>query len=399
MATNPDQIPAMVTIDQSDDGLTIHWNSDSSNFYHYFWLRSACYCDICGDTHTGTRRLHPSDVPLDLKPSSVQLDGQQLQIIWPPDEHSSRYDLGWLQSYAYDGKSHANGQTTAWTPRLWKASLDLTEVSHDYTEMLSERTSYLNFLRCLRDYGIAIVRRGSAETVGIESMTSLIGDIANAAYEKIFEIKPQQNQHTYGNSKQLIPPHTDEAYLHTPTGILNLYCINPANEGGESVLVDGFMVSEKLREQNSEAYRILASCPQTYHRVVLDKGLNYRTRARALTVDENENLVGFRFHPRALAPTDVPGDQARQLHAANFALSELVLADENQLCFKLDAGDAVFFDNHRIMHSRKAFNGSERHLQICNVSREIFHQKVRMTALELGFITESRQYLPAGVSG
>ena len=399
MATNPDHIPVIATIEQSDDGLTIHWDSDSSSFYHYFWLRSACFCELCGDTHTGSRRLHPSDVPLDLKPSSVQLERQGLQIIWPPDQHTTRYDLGWLQDYAYDGQSHANGQTSAWTPRLWNASLDPVEVSHDYTEILSGRTSYLNFLRCLRDFGIAIVRRGAGEAAGIETMTSLIGDIADAAYEKIFELKPQKDQHTYGNSQQLIPPHTDEAYLHTPTGILNLYCINPSSEGGESVLVDGFMVSEKLREQNSAAYKLLASCPQAYHRVVPDKGLNHRTRARALTIDENQNLVGFRFHPRALAPTDVPGDLARQLHAANYALSELILADENQLCFKLDAGDAVFFDNHRIMHSRKAFDDPERHLQICNVSREDFHQKVRITALELGFNAEAKQYLPAGVSG
>ncbi|MFT7674116.1 MAG: hypothetical protein ACI845_002532, partial [Gammaproteobacteria bacterium] len=80
-----------------------------------------------------------------------------------------------------------------------------------------------------------------------------------------------------------------------------MYCINPISEGGEAVLVDGFMVSEKLRQRNSTAYRLLASCPQTYHRVIPDKGLNHRTMARALTIDENENLVGFRFHPRALA--------------------------------------------------------------------------------------------------
>ncbi|MFT5503722.1 MAG: gamma-butyrobetaine dioxygenase [Gammaproteobacteria bacterium] len=178
-----------------------------------------------------------------------------------------------------------------------------------------------------------------------------------------------------------------------------MYCINPISEGGEAVLVDGFMVSEKLRQRNSTAYRLLASCPQTYHRVIPDKGLNHRTMARALTIDENENLVGFRFHPRALAPTDVGGDLAKQLHSANFALNELVLKEENQFSFKISNGDAVFFDNHRVMHSRKAFDDPERHLQIFNLSREVFHQKVRMTAHELGFKTESQQYLPAGVSG
>lgn len=154
-----------------------------------------------------------------------------------------------------------------------------------------------------------------------------------------------------------------------------------------------------LRDRNPADYDLLSSCPQTYHRLVPEKGINYRTRARALTLDENGDLVGFHFHPRALAPGDVPGALARDLHSANHELSELILKQENQLCFKLGAGDAAFFDNHRVMHSRKAFSDPERHLQICNVSRDGFHQLVRQTAGELGFNSEAQQYLPAGVSG
>ena len=100
-----------------------------------------------------------------------------------------------------------------------------------------------------------------------------------------------------------------------------------------------------------------------------------------------------------MAPNDVPGKLGKLLHAANFALSELMLQEQNQLCFQLQAGDAVFFDNHRVMHSRKGFNDLKRHLQICNVSRDMFHQQLRLTARQQGFIKEANQYLPAGVSG
>ena len=395
MTTPADRGAAAPSIATRDDGLVIDWGDGSSNFYHYFWLRSACYCEHCGDTASGARRLQPGDVAPNVAPRSCVVDGDHLEVHWAPDGHVSRYGCEWLREHAYD----VGGNRRRWQPRLWNANQSLDELSHDYASLRDDPGRYFDFLRCLRDFGVALVRRRAAEAVGIERMTSLIGDIANAAYDPVFEIKPQPVERTYGNSTQTIPPHTDEAYLHTPTGILVLYCIRPARDGGESILVDGFELCRQLQAEDPRAYEILATCPQAYHRVVPQAGLDYRTRARALSVDENGDLVGFRFHARAMAPSDVDGERAHRLHAANHRLSQLMMQPDNQLCFKLDAGDAVFFDNHRVMHSRRAFNDPERHLQICNVAREQFHQRVRLTAAERGHRDEAGQYLPAGVSG
>ena len=391
MATNPEQLKTAPGVEQLADGIRIHWDAADSNFYHYFWLRSACHCDICGDSYTGHRRLQPSDVAADIRPESIEAAPDRLRICWPPDRHAAEYDYAWLREFAYDDDSRA------WQPRLWDASLSPAEISHRYDDVARDQNACLEFMRSLRDYGMAVIR--ADESHGIENMAGLIGDIDDAAYCKIFELKPQQNAHTLGNSTQVVPPHTDESYLHTPTGILVLYCIQPAGDGGESVMVDGFQIAERLRVQNPQAFDVLCSTPQPNYRIVPDEGMDFRTRNRALNIDEKGRLVGFRFHPRSMAPIDVPGELARQLHNANFALSELMLREENQLSFQLGAGDAVFFDNHRVMHSRKGFTDRQRHLQICNVSRDRFHQKLRLTARELGYLDEARQILPAGVSG
>lgn len=392
--TKAETIAAIPRIDTGDDGLSIHWDTGHTSFYHYFWLRSACHCEICGDSLTGSRRLHPSDVPIDIKPDRVDASNQ-LTITWQPDAHVSQYDFAWLLEYAYDEASHE----LDWRPRLWDSSIDPKQVSHKLKLVQQDDQACFEFLRTLRDYGIAIMRSDDKKPVGIETMAALIGDITESAYTRVFDLKPQPDAHTYGNTTQVIPPHTDEAYLHTPTGILILYCVNPAADGGESILVDGFQIANLLKQQNPQAYQVLCTCQQTYHRIVPGEGMDFRTRARALNIDERGNLVGFRFHPRSMAPNDAPGELAKQLHSANFELSRLMLQQSNQLCFQLQAGDAVFFDNHRVMHSRKGFSDLNRHLQICNVSRDRFHQQVRMTAMQLGLIEEAHQYLPAGVSG
>ena len=391
MATSPDQTSTVPTVETSEDGIRIHWNDIDSSFYHFFWLRSACHCELCGDSLTGHRRLHPSDVPVDIKPWSINLTTSGLQIVCPPDDHVSQYEYQWLQDFAYDDASRD------WHPNLWDASLDIDDISHDLEAITANPPDELQFLRTLRDFGVAIVRSNKA--VGIENMAGLIGRMAAAAYSPVFELKPQKSAHTLGNSTQVVPPHTDESYLHTPTGILVLYCINPASDGGESVLVDGFQIATRLREQDGEAFDVLCRVPQANHRIVPGEGLDHRTRNRALNIDENGNLVGFRFHPRSMAPIDVAGDLARRLHSANYQLSKLMFDNNHQICFQLQAGDAVFFDNHRVMHSRKAFSDPERHLQICNVSREEFHQRLRLCLREQDRHDELRQKWPAGVSG
>ncbi len=123
MATNPEQLSTTPTIEQNDDGISIHWDSDHSSFFHYFWLRSACHCDLCGDSYTGSRRLHPSNVPVDIKPIAVTIDGQ-LKITWQPDRHASEYAFAWLRKYAYDGEF----RQPEWHHDLWDGSLELEQV-------------------------------------------------------------------------------------------------------------------------------------------------------------------------------------------------------------------------------------------------------------------------------
>ena len=73
------------------------------------------------------------------------------------------------------------------------------------------------------------------------------------------------------------------------------------------------------------------------------------------------------------------------------------MRQQNQFCVQLDAGNVVYFDIRRILHSSKGFRDLNRHLQICKLSRENLHQRVRLSARQQVFIDEANQY--TGVSG
>jgi len=79
---------------------------------------------------------------------------------------------------------------------LWDGSLDPEQVSYNLDKVKQDERAYLDFLRTLRDYGIAIMRCGAENPAGIENMASIIGEISDAAYSKVFDLKPDKNAHT-----------------------------------------------------------------------------------------------------------------------------------------------------------------------------------------------------------
>lgn len=341
--------------------------------------------------------MQPSDVPLDIRPLQVDChDNEHLNIIWSNDEHRSTYSLYWLLANAYDEQDRLNRKHQ---PILWRGDISTEPPSIDFEQANTSTEGLLKCLRQLRDYGFVVVRNGPQKKGGAEIVANLIGDLADAAYGKLFDLSPSQNQVTFGNTMNPVPPHTDEAYLYSPPGVNVLHCLRPADKGGESVFVDGFYLANQMREHHNADFETLTTHSYPFHRVVPDDGVYQRLRAKIITLDDDGDVAGFRYHTRTLAPLDMAPHNLTRLHRAISKLSQLMMKPVNQACIKLNAGEAVMFDNHRVMHARKAFNDPNRYLQICNVSREAFHLKLRLTAYQSGNTIEANQILPSGAKG
>jgi len=385
-----------LSIRQVTSGIEITWPDASTSFYHYVWLRDCCYCELCGNGYSSSRFLQPCDVPLDITPKHIErLNSNSLEIVWNPDDHRSQFDLDWLRRHSYSQEGLAR---RFHRPTVWDADIVNALPCVDYEAVVVGDSERLNLYRNLRDFGFVVIRSGPATEDGLEKVASLIGAIAESAYGKFFDLTPQSKIKTLGNTLSPVPPHTDEAFRHNPPGVNILHCIRPADSGGESVLVDGFKLGKVLRESDVKSFDCLVQQSQPNHRIDHASDIDQRTRAPVFTLDEYGEIMGFRFHPRSAAPFDVPADRFLDLYAANHALSKLMLNEQYQARFRLEAGDAVMFDNQRVMHARMGFSDTNRKLKICNVSRESFHEKLRLSAARLGFVEESEQILSAGVS-
>ena len=380
---------------QNSDGITIKWSDGHSSFFHSLWLRDCCYCKECGDSYSSKRFVVPSDIPLDIAIGETNITPQGLlSITWAQDGHVSHYDPVWLRQNCYDDDSRA---TRFHKPVVWNAQLGDSIPSVAFVAAQTDEESLLDLYRKLRDFGFVVVTGGPDEPGGIEAVAGLIGDLGDSAYTKIFDLSPSSAIKTMGNTHKSVPPHTDEAFRYSPPGINILGCVRPASDGGESVLVDGFFVAERLREQNQPQFELLCHYQQTFNRIHPGR-LDQRNRQRMIERDDRGEVIGIRFHTRSAGPLNLPADMVHSYYAAHRALCNLMLSPENQVKFQLQAGESVIFDNHRVLHSRAEFTDPRRFLQICNVARETFHQRLRLLADRLGYPVEAGMVLASGVS-
>ena len=205
----------------------------------------------------------------------------------------------------------------------------------------------------LRDYGLATFA-GIADRAALIAVARRLmrirahRDAAPDGVTKITDMGGDACGYAAFTDSGLIP-HTDGSGVPNPPGLLLLTCVQPAEEGGATQVVDGAQIIATLARKHPAALRSLSApraaffggadgCPGSVFEPVGPD----RTRIR-LRLDD---LV--RFSPDA---------------AAVIPLLRTVLS-RHLNTLHLEPGDAVLLCNTRWLHGRQAFDGRRVMLRI-----------------------------------
>jgi gamma-butyrobetaine dioxygenase len=109
-----------------------------------------------------------------------------------------------------------------------------------------------------------------------------------------------------------------------------------------------------------------------------------------INLDLEGSIIGIRFTAASLAPQDLPEDLVEQAYLSVRAFAAEIYNPGLEFKYLMQAGDMHIFDNHRILHGRGEFEGSDsdRHLQHCSVPRDEFHNRLRIEAHQRDLIDE-----------
>ncbi|KAK6033474.1 hypothetical protein OSTOST_00327, partial [Ostertagia ostertagi] len=96
--------------------------------------------------------------------------------------------------------------------------------------------------------GIAVIKDGPVSTKRVvPDIGERIGQIQNTHFGRVFEVstKPDVSNMAYA-SRSALPFHTDFTSLSDPPQLQMLHMVERAEQGGNSMFVDGFHVAEQV---------------------------------------------------------------------------------------------------------------------------------------------------------
>ena len=335
------------------------------------WLRDNCPCDECRILQTDERRWQPwrdTDSPQALTAEAV--DGA-LHITWKSG-HASTFTR---RHFADIDRAMHRG---AWTGRVWTRGYEVERFDHDAAaaDMVTRRQLFEAFRR-----DGAIVVTGSPTVPGtvIDFVRTLGLTVRDSSLGLIFDVKLDPTGYNVAFTAEDVPPHNDNAqYTNPPSGQVLAMLVNEA-AGGESGVVDSWAVIEQLDAQDPDAVDVLSRVEVGHRQYSTDaEGFS---RNPLLVRDRDGRVKHLRFSNQLMQPLSFDDPDLAAWYRAYRLLGTIVSDPANRVSFRLNAGDMLFVNNHRVLHARSEYRpDGPRHLQdIYFDVDDVFGQLDRMT--------------------
>jgi len=387
--------PLIQRITAAPDILTVHWRGGGASRFHAIWLRDNAPAPALRDPSNGQRLIDVTDLPDRPAIASAEVteegdvdilfEGAGEEGAGAGDGFRCTIPAGWLKAHAYDP-----APAPAEPPILWDRALsgDLPAATHD--DITRDRAALRGWLAQVRDYGFALLTGVPAEAGMVCRVAELFGPVRETNYGRLFDVRTVEKPTNLAFSGQGLMVHTDNPYRDPAPGLQLLHCLESEAEGGESIVVDGFMAADLLRRERPGAFELL-----TRHHVPFrfcDGSADLRARAPLIEFDDRGAVVAVRYNNRSIAPPDLPFEAMAGWYEACRAFAGILKRRELEVGFRLAPGDLFIVDNRRVLHGRKPYGGGandggtggRRHLQGCYADRDGLLSTLRILEEEKG---------------
>jgi gamma-butyrobetaine dioxygenase len=151
-------------------------------------------------------------------------------------------------------------------------------------------------------------------------------------------------------------------YFQHPPRYQILHCLRNKVIGGTSVFVDALRAASTLRETNPSDFDILSTTPVAFHYINDGHHLRYEHPTIELgdpqTNDVDRPIAHVNYSPPFQAPL-LLSSTPPAFYSALARFVALIEDPANTFRYTLKEGEAVLFDNRRVLHARTAFHDRE----------------------------------------
>jgi len=341
-----------------DRGLEVTLDGGARHYFNYYWLRDNCATSFDPETRERVYDIFAEDTPPRATRASVIDDA--LVIEWAGSGHRSTYPLAWLGAHAVAGPRH----DPAVLPReYWYADHYPAMARFAFDAVSTDRAALKDWVHALLTQGVAILTDMPDSDQGLTDAANLIGFPRPTFFGAYFDVRLHIDPDNLAYTAKALELHTDVPAEDLPPGVQFLHCRRNSVDGGESLFVDGAAVAAELRRTHPEDFRLL--CETTVPFYNEHDAYDMRARQRVIELDDHGDIAGVTMSQHM---ADVFDHDQRFLDAyypAFCRFGRLLQDPRFVMRFRLNAGECIVFDNHRVVHARSAFvaESGERYLR------------------------------------
>ena len=337
---------------------------------HPFWLRERIDGVNFVDKGTQQRLFDPTTLKKNIEIENLKLSNEFLEVSFNDGTKTKILIHNILKEFS-------NVNDIKSIERIkWNSSLKNLN-NYEFNDNIFEQKKMYEALINFYKFGFVIFKKVPTENDFLVKFANSIGSVRRTNFGEFFNVKSKPNPNDLAYTSLPLAPHTDNPYRNPVPCIQILHCIENEVKGGYSTLVDGYTVTEELKKDYPDFYKILTEIKVRYQ--FIDKDIFLENWAEMIQLDEEGNFKQVRFSPRLDFVPLLEKEKLELYYSARNKISELYNSDKFRIEFKLAPGDLLMMDNYRLLHGRTEYNANEgnRFLQGCYIDYDSTEGKLK----------------------
>ena len=346
---------------------------------HPFWLRERVNGDEFLDKKTQQRLFDPTTLNNNISIKKANISNNLLEIDFN-DGVNSKLDIEkLLQDFSDEDVVINSIEKIRWNSKFQNIK------KFNYKETFFESKEMYDLLISFYNYGFVIVKNVPTEDNFIVKFANSIGSVRRTNFGEYFDVKSKPNPNDLAYTSLGLAPHTDNPYRNPVPCIQLLHCIENEVKGGFSTLVDGFTVTEDLKKENPDFYKILTEVKVKFK--FIDNEVILESWSSLIELDDDKNFKQVRFSPRLDFVPILDKKNLDLYYKARKRISKMYNSEKYRIEFKLSPKDLLMMDNYRLLHGRTSYETKDgkRFLKGCYIDYDSTEGKIRHLKRKFNF--------------
>ena len=357
------------------NSLVVTWTDHTVTRYPWIWLRDHAHDDETLHPVTQQRQLFTAEVDADLVATDVALNEDSIDLAWSDLSPNSVLPVTFLAKYRTPTVARPTSRDgiTLWNGAIIRAHVPMVP----YGAIMGSDDGVREWLAKTDEFGFCLAVGTPASFEATEALLRRIGYVRETIFGGMWEFTADLTKADTAYTNLELRPHTDGTYSHDAPGVQMLHCLQFDGTGGDSTMVDAFAIAKHMAAEMPEHFATLSTVavPGQY----IGDGSHLMAARPIFRHDHAGHLVQVSFNNYDRAPFLLPELEMIAFYDALRAFDTLANDQSLQWRHVLAPGEALLFDNWRVMHGRAAFTGLRR---MCGgyVNREDVESRLRQLA-------------------